>query len=428
MRELLVVAGMWGLALLVIYLCKRFNRGARTSGFLHNGNKPDAGDASVILYEHDPVTRTFVMDPAIPTALLIMVSWLLGFGLIAILSSMEGTLLPSASMPLTFLGSIADPVNWALCAPALVVFSRGFLSHMPHSVQYLRKNLLTEVKDEDFEEEVRRTVRSFNKRWITIVIITCAFIGSAIGFIDLGQRVEIYGMRPIADPVWIERLSGIGWTKAPTILGLYVVFALTVLVSLLASNFKFIFFTILLFRRLYRKFQSQISINPFHSDGCGGLAFAGWLALRMMVISCVAGLMGLNLVLRDVFVAGQSSQLYHMFILPAYLVVMPIVFWVPILDARRLLITSRDAFQERLNKLHEELLVDIYALDSPDGESRDAGWAQIKETTQRLDTLQLLLDRKLPTWPINIQPTLGFVTAYMAPILIPVFLKQLLVG
>ena len=86
------------------------------------------------------------------------------------------------------------------------------------------------------------------------------------------------------------------------------------------------------------------------------MAFAGNLAVKMILIVSICSLMGINLVLRDVFIVGKySSPIYYWLLFPAYIIFMPVTFFIPIYHARKVLLSVHKKMKDKLNEISRDI-------------------------------------------------------------------------
>ena len=398
---------------------------ARGEILLTNQNRQRACFIDYRHYEADPLTRCFIANASIPLLIMIFAVSLLGFGSIVVVNMIEGTLSTSSLIDLPFWSTISDPINWAVCVPLLFVFSRSLYKFIPYALNSFYENLLGQQKKKEMLTIVEEFHERYNKKRYLVGFLFGSFVSSAVGYIDLAQFVHIYGMQTIHGHL-ADLLAPIGIFRVPTMLGGFVIVLLTLLIYVLSVNVKQIMLAIFMFKRLYTRFEEVIRVNPFHSDRCGGLSFAGGLAIRMILIAAVGGLMGLDLVLRDVFIAHRPAQLYHWLMFPVYVTIMPMVFFFPVLHARRILLASHASFRDRLNALSQSLFDDFQTLVGSGSSGTEVD--KINYLAERTEKFQSLFEQQFPTWPVRTQPLIAFVTAFLLPVLLPIFLEKLLGG
>jgi hypothetical protein len=369
--------------------------------------------------KNDILFSGFILNETIPLTFVVFITTLLGFGLLYALNAIEGTLNEAMFVSLTFMKCVADPINWGILFPLVMVLSRLFYEYIAHSMNAFYENLLSKNEKDQLLEIIDRFYSFLDYKMFYWGIFILSFVFGAVSYITYGNKIDVYGMMYYSIPYY-----DIGIVKIPTITGYYVITILTILIYTILINTKNVLTTIFLLNYIYKKFFHIIKVNPFHQDGCGGFSFIGKLSLKMSLVVLVSGLMGVTLLLKDTYIAKNPEQIYYWIIFPAYLIVLPIVFMIPILDARKVLVAIRDAYKKRLSLIGIQIRNEMFEFIDREHNHKDI------PTTPRfyesLSNFKLLCQNDIPTWPIRIQPVFGFITAFIIPALAPVIFEKLI--
>lgn len=369
--------------------------------------------------KNDVLFSRFILDEAIPLTFVVFITTLLGFGLLYALNAIEGTLNEAMFVSLTFMKSIADPINWGIIFPLVMVFSRLFYEYIPYSMNAFYENLMSSNEKEDLLKIIEEFYSFLdNKMFYWGILILSFFIGAA-SYITFGNKIDVYGMMYYSIPYF-----EIGIVKIPTITGCYVITILTILIYTIFINAKNVLTTIFLLNHIYKKFFHIIKVNPFHQDGCGGFSFIGKLSLKMSLVVLASGLMGITLLLKDTYIAKNPDQIYYWIIFPTYLIVLPIVFMIPILDARKVLVAIREAYKNRLSLIGNQIRNEMF--EFIEGEHKHGEILKVPHIYESLSNFKALCQNDIPTWPIRIQPVFGFITAFVTPALMPIIFQKLI--
>jgi hypothetical protein len=161
----------------------------------------------------------------------------------------------------------------------------------------------------------------------------------------------------------------------------------------------------------------ELSIIPFHPDGCGGLKPVGEIGLRNQYL---LGLVGINVILHW---SGRffldTNPLYNLGLAlatAAYTIAGPLSFLGPLLPFRKGMREAKDAMLSLVSaRMRQEIASVADHLRTPGGEVSKAD----EERIARLQKFGEVLQR-LPVWPFDTSTLRKFSAAYVFPLLLMV--------
>jgi hypothetical protein len=144
------------------------------------------------------------------------------------------------------------------------------------------------------------------------------------------------------------------------------------------------------------KIQDIINIEPFHSDGAGGLAPIGKFVANVGYLLFALGFVIAGLLFQS-WLVGETSNfgwlICAVLALIVYLVCTPLLSFFPLLSIHKVMLTHKE---NRIQEISTELN-QVYSLATEDIENtREDYTIRIKYLTQLKE-----LSEKIPTWPIS---------------------------
>jgi hypothetical protein len=172
---------------------------------------------------------------------------------------------------------------------------------------------------------------------------------------------------------------------------------------------------IIALNRFFTEFTEEISLEPLHPDGCCGL---GRLRTVSMELSAILFLVGLYLSLKVIDkLAIQNLSLFsdigNPVLLACYAIAAPLLFFLPLSTAHRVMQRERDRFLLPIAQDYKRAVSSVRDDTGPD-------------TVQRLEKYGSLYDdlkKRVPVWPFDfrsLQAFFGAVIVPVLPILLPV--------
>lgn len=163
----------------------------------------------------------------------------------------------------------------------------------------------------------------------------------------------------------------------------------------------------------------QIRVSPLHPDRCCGLGRIGDVAMLFNVIMFIIGIYVSLTVLDKMFVQGSSpfADITIPLYLTGYILLAPLLFFLPLGSARR---TLKQAKNDFLNPLSEkcEKLAKLSSVDNDKDSSAAVG------AFFEMDKLRAQIEREIPVWPFNFRSFVNFSGAIVVP-LVPVLITLL---
>ena len=166
-------------------------------------------------------------------------------------------------------------------------------------------------------------------------------------------------------------------------------------------------------KKLFSEFS--ITILPLHPDGSGGLSPLGNYALKLSYLIVLVGLILVitpitrNFVINGTFEFLWTSEL--IVALGAYLVAAPVIFFLPLSVAHRVMQEAKNHLLMQIaNRFSEE-----YSLIQKALGKNDLDIKQNLEIMEQLQNLHRTID-SFPVWPFDSANLIRFATSYITPL------------
>jgi len=167
------------------------------------------------------------------------------------------------------------------------------------------------------------------------------------------------------------------------------------------------------------KWGFDIKINTLHPDRCSGLGRVGDVAMLFNIIIFIIGVY-VSLTVLDKTLIQQSTPTNDIVVplyLGGYILLAPLLFYLPLGSARRTMKESKIAFLLPISERCEQLAKQS-SVDFPKESS--AAVADFFE----MDKLRVQIEKEIPVWPFDFRSFLKFSGAIVFPIM-PVLLTLL---
>lgn len=156
-----------------------------------------------------------------------------------------------------------------------------------------------------------------------------------------------------------------------------------------------------------------IEVAPLHPDKASGLRPLGHYVLSRGLIVGIVGLV-LGLALLRIRLGLEDVSWEFLAEASAYMVIAPALFFLPLLQANRLMSDARERILAEIASRFER------EYHSSLAQMRDGRMTH--ETVEEIDALQKMYDiaEKAPTWPLNLDVISKFVAAVVLPVFAPI--------
>jgi hypothetical protein len=215
-----------------------------------------------------------------------------------------------------------------------------------------------------------------------------------------------------------ELLSTKTWQTSHPIIFWYTVFVWGVVFFLGAMNVIRILLSIVWFNRLFRRFR--IDVKVLHPDKAGGLSPLGEFSVKIGYGIAVYGLAAVVVVLSESYLkttqfTGPELSIRFLPLLVAYVILAPIVFFLPIGAARSTMKKAKNEFIVQIAEQFEIETLEIQCLLA-------SGADELKRKLEKIEQLTRLYDIavKFPVWPFNTENLVRFLSAISSPFVVAI--------
>jgi len=171
-----------------------------------------------------------------------------------------------------------------------------------------------------------------------------------------------------------------------------------------------------------KKWNFRIRVNHLHPDRCCGLGRIGDLAMLFNVILFIIGMYVSLTVIDKILVQGGEpfADIAIPLYLGGYILIAPLLFFLPLGSARRIMKQSKIDFLRPISERCEQL-ARLSGVDT--GEKSSAAVSAFFE----MEKLRIQIDREIPVWPFDFGSFLKFSGAIVMPVapVIGAFLTEL---
>jgi hypothetical protein len=402
----LLVLGLFALTAVTIYgmgRCKSFLFGSSRRGcdpeIVSDETRID--DPGWSVYSNDPVTRVIVDKFNLGCIQMFVLIFLLGFGGFFVTTFAEGTAFQVPEVTQTFLRAYADIANTAVLCPLILVFAVLLYRKIPPSFDRLFAMVMKGATKRGKEEQTKARVTSlrnqmisaFEYRWTAPVVLAVAALGGGFGSGSKWFTLSIYGY-----------MEG-----RPTVAGLYMVAFVILLVYLILMALVKWGIAIWGLTRAFRDFEGLFDIEPLHPDRCAGLKFLGDMSLGFSKILSVIGIIVFLFVAMDITMHGKAVNLANILMVPSYLVLAPLAFFLPLYAAHK---EMQRAKENRILAINNRFV-------------------ELTHSFEKVDEIKALREehqmaKREPIWPFDVETIGRFSGTVLLPIVLP-FLLQLII-
>jgi hypothetical protein len=201
------------------------------------------------------------------------------------------------------------------------------------------------------------------------------------------------------------------------------------LVSILAIFIKFLFYyffcallirIVLTYFVIHKLFDGNVNVQPLHPDNCGGLSPLGEFALRITWAGIGIGIPVVILVYVNVYNEIPQYQVYNTLNIAGYIIAMCIVFFLPLLGARKCMLVAKS---EELKRISDSYQIERRSIFNEIHNYSPSN----KLNVSNLEGLMKLYEiaRLMPVWPFNSKNIIRFLSSVLWPLLL-VFLQIIL--
>lgn len=314
-----------------------------------------------------------------------------------------GVLLPNDKCK----GLFGEPADWLyefLVHPMILGYFWWLQKAGAQLIEELARRRTWESRSST-EKILVKSCNHFRSRWISrfCAVVSLIFVIWFLMAFAPSSIPSFYSTPPY--PSWLSIHPIIAWIRAPVIFVVFYALSMTIL------DLGIIIITL---NALLR--DRQVWIEPFNPDKGGGLSFIGRFSADL---GYLIGTLGILMSVRILQATGGLSDWRNyviMFGFGAYLLLTPLIFFLPLWSAHTVMRAFRD-----------DLLTGIALdLDSTVTQLRDTSWKDVDKIEKFLgdykqrDEMRELILTKIPVWPFNMDSLKKFLGLIFSPLAPPI--------
>ena len=321
--------------------------------------------------------------------------------------------------------SYLENVSWSLSLiyifPFIIGLTQKYYNKIPSLFDCLIKNTIKPPNEAALTEFRVRVDRRFNHYAPQVTIITVTLILNAIYFYQImNETAAKQGWMTVGN-IFQEALSTVnGMTTIGIAAGCVQIVLIYWVLSFIYKSFVFAW-------SLYGFFanrQLDIQLDPLHSDGVCGLRRVAYISTLQAVILFLLGIY-LSLKVIDKSLIQEISifsDIGNPIMLGSYALLAPLMFFLPMASAHKLMQETKDSFLQRLTKKTWQMIDEAYRTDDVFKS------AECLQLVKDLEKLHSKFNGKIPIWPFNVRTLQGFFGSVLVPLIplsIPVIIDIL---
>ncbi len=367
------------------------------------------------LYEKEPLMRALVALGATP--------FTLGIGFFVTISLVLSVWAAVGGPPsvdpsyLTFF----ENISWSLSMLFLFPFVAGLTLQYYQAIPRLLGHLCGEAAALGAEPAELDDYLAWLRRRFNSYRLSFAFFAVTL-------LLNLYYFREILNKEGFESwmtdgMLFIGFSAAGRGFSLIGLYAALVQIVLIYSTFHLLWRGAVLAWGLYEFFNGRgfsVRIEPLHPDGCCGLKPIGNVAMLLNMTLFMLGLY-VSLKVIDRLVVQQaplSADIGNPIMLGAYVIVAPLLFFLPLSAAHRRMKEAKEAFILPVSRRCEALFAQLSRADHTDDGLRSI------QVFAEMDKMRDSMKRGISVWPFDFRSLGAFVATIMVP-LVPIVLPFL---
>jgi hypothetical protein len=330
---------------------------------------------------------------------------------------------PSKVAPdyVSYFSNISWSISMIFLFPFMVSLTLKYYQEIPNLFEFL-------LRKADQSDADRAAVdgfyswldQRFNSYWVSGSALALSISLSSIYFYQIFQNQQF------ADWITSGELLGFLFTRGRgfTAVGLYAALIQIVVLYWVAN---LIWRGVVLAWGLHELFNIRnypVNIRPFHPDNCCGLRKIGDAAMLLNLTLFILGIY-VSLKVIDKIVIQNSPlglDIGNPIMLAAYLLIAPLLFFLPLAAPHRQMNEAKETFLEPVNRTCERLFSEL-----ADVTLDDKGSAAL-QAFSALDATIVRLHKEIPVWPFDFRSVQAFVATIVIPILpivLPFMIKLL---
>jgi hypothetical protein len=283
-----------------------------------------------------------------------------------------------------------------LLLPFFVIFIPVYLHGLEKSIISLRESKIIKLNGPDYSSVIQYSNNLFGNRMITYLPYLIAILLSVFTTVNYN-------------------LAGHNTWDSSSLQNITLISLLAIFIKVL---FYYFFFALLLRIALtyfvINKFlDGHVDIQPLHPDNCGGLSPLGEFALRISWAGIGIGIPLVILIYANYHNKIPQYQLYNTMNIISYITSMTIVFFLPLLGARKSMLRAKNKELKNINNIFQKerkiALVNINKYK----EENEINISNLENLIKLHD-----IANSMPVWPFNSRNIIRFLSSVLWPVLL----------
>ena len=321
--------------------------------------------------------------------------------------------------------SYIENISWSLSLiyifPFVIGLTHKYYNEIPRLFDDLIKNSIKPPNEAAVTGFRVRVDRRFNLYVPQVIIITVTLILNGIYFYQIMNETAVKQSWMTVGTVFQDTLSTVnGMTTIGIVAGCLQIMLIYWVLTFIYKGFIFAW-------GLYGFFanrQLDIQLDPLHSDGVCGLRRIAYISTLQAIILFLLGIYLSLKVIDKSLIQDISifSDIGNPIMLGSYALLAPLMFFLPMASAHKLMQETKDSFLHRLTKKTWQMIDEA---DRADDVFKSAECLQLAKDLEKLHSK---FNGRIPLWPFNVRTLQGFfgsVLVPLIPLLIPVIIDIL---
>lgn len=288
--------------------------------------------------------------------------------------------------------------------PFFIIFIRYYLNGLEKAIYSLRESRVLQIDEINYQNAVDYSNKLFSSSFLIIIPLILSII-------------------LLIDSIISYNLNGLNTWNSTTLKGINLTSSIDIFITFL---FFYFFFALLIrmsltFFVIHKFLNGNLNVQPLHPDNCGGLSPLGEFALRISWAGIIVGFPVLLLMYGNYRNNIPHYQLTNIMNIVGYVLALTIVFFLPLLGARK---SMREAKIKELNIINNIFQKERKIALKNINKSNPTNEIKISN----LENLIKLHDiaNSMPVWPFNSRNIIRFLSSVLWPALL--VLAEYIVG
>ncbi len=374
------------------------------------------GKFQFALYEREPLLGILGLGKVSPGALSV------GFwGVVSLPLCVWATLSEPPTPPSLQYVSFFENISWSLSIivlfPLIVGLSLTFYREVPSLFAALFDNVVENATDQEKRDFSNWLRRQFNGVLSPILLFLLTL---GLNYVYFSQILDVH--RPSGWMVNGNLLRELFRTpQGLTHVGLY---AGILQIILIYWVFNLLWKGLLFSRCLHALFNERhfaIKIEPLHPDECCGLRSIGSVAMTFNLVLFLLGIYISLKVIDKVVIQGLplSSDIGNPLMLGGYVIIAPLLFFLPLTAAHRKMKEAKTQFLLPLSQRSEELVRKL-----PVSQNQ----MEAVQLVNGMEKIRMEMKTRIAVWPFNfrsLEAFLGTIVIPIVPVILPIIIGYL---